>query len=98
VRLPLGIALLEDDNYMFRPILAIIRFSSERILVFIRFMQLCNDGEISLSVVLIITTIKRYDWGSGGVFCNVVLVTKYLHLLCIQTDSGTYLASQPMDT
>ena len=61
-------------------------------------MQLCNDGEISLSVVLIITTIKRYDWGSGGVFCNVVLVTKYLHLLCIQTDSGTYLASQPMDT
>jgi len=44
---------------MFRPIPAIIRFSSERVLVFIRFMRLCNDGEISSSVVLIITTIKR---------------------------------------
>jgi len=44
---------------MFWPIPAIIRFSSERVLVFIRFMLLCNDGEISLSVVMIITTIKR---------------------------------------
>ena len=43
---------------MFRPIPAIIRFSSERVLVFIRFMWLCNDGEISSSVVLIITTIN----------------------------------------
>ena len=42
---------------MFRPIPAIIRFSSERVLVFIGFMQLCKDGEIS-SVVLIITTIN----------------------------------------
>ena len=51
---------------MFRPIPAIIRFSSERVLVFIRFMPLCNDGEISSSVVLIITTIKRRGWGGGG--------------------------------
>ena len=34
---------------MFRPIPAIIRFSSERVLVFIRFMRLCND-EISPSL------------------------------------------------
>jgi len=42
--------------------------------VFIRFMRLCNDGEISSSVVLVITTIKRRGWGVGGgrvVFCNV---------------------------
>jgi len=32
---------------MFRPIMAIIRFSSERLLVFVRFMRLCKDGEIS---------------------------------------------------
>ena len=53
---------------MFRPIPAIIRFSSERVLVFIRFMRLCNDGEISSSVVLIITTIKRRGFlvESGG--------------------------------
>jgi len=44
---------------MFRPISAIIRFLSERVLVFIRFMRLCNDGEISSSVVLVITTNKR---------------------------------------
>jgi len=48
---------------MFRPIPAIIRFSSERVLVFIRFMQLCNDGEISSPVVLIITTINLYATG-----------------------------------
>ena len=52
---------------MFRPILVIIRFSSERVLVFVIFMQLCNDGEISSSVVLIITTIKRRGCGGGGV-------------------------------
>ena len=46
---------------MFRPIPAIIRFTSERVLVFIRFMWLCNDGEISSSVVLIITTINLLD-------------------------------------
>jgi len=50
---------------MFRPIPAIIRFSSERVLVFIRFMRLCNDGEISSSVVSVITTIKRRGWGWG---------------------------------
>jgi len=64
---------------MFRPIPAIISFSSERVLVFIRFMWLCNDGEISLSVVLIITTAKRRGWrsergGEGGVFFNVDFV------------------------
>ena len=40
---------------MFRPNPAIIRFSSERVSVFIRSMLLCNDGEISSSVGLIIT-------------------------------------------
>jgi len=58
---------------MFRPIPAIIWFTSERVLVFIRFMRLCNDGEISSSVVLIITTIKRLG-GEKGVFCNVGIV------------------------
>jgi len=48
---------------MFRPIPAIIRFSSQRVLVFIRFMRLCNDGEISSSVVLFITTVKRCGLG-----------------------------------
>jgi len=42
---------------MFRPIPAIIRFSSETVLEFIRFMPLCNDGEISSSVVFIIIII-----------------------------------------
>ena len=52
---------------MFRPIPAIIRFSSESVLVFIRFMRLFSDGEISSSVVLVITTIKRSGWeGEGG--------------------------------
>jgi len=61
---------------MFRPIPTIIRFSSERVLVYIRFMRLCKDGEISSSVVFIITTIKRRGWrGEGvGVFCNVGIV------------------------
>ena len=49
---------------MFRPIPAIIRFSSERVLVFIRFMRLCNDGEIS-SVVFI--TVKRRGYGGVSV-------------------------------
>ena len=57
-------------NYMFRPIPAIVRISSERVLVFIGFMGLCNDGEISSSVVLIITTIKRRGWGG----CSVMWV------------------------
>jgi len=51
---------------MFRPIPANIRLSSERVLVFIRFMRLCNDGEISSSVVFIIITIKRHGCGGGG--------------------------------
>jgi len=50
---------------MFRPIPVIIRFTSERVLVFIRFMWVCNDGEISSSVVVIITIIKRRGWGRG---------------------------------
>ena len=58
---------------MFRPIPVIIRFSSERGLVFIRFMRLCNNGEISSSVALINTTIKRRGWEGGG-FCNVGIV------------------------
>jgi len=58
---------------MFRPIPAIIRFSSETVLVLMRFMRLCNDGEISSSMVLIITTIKIRGLGRG-VFCNVGLV------------------------
>ena len=56
---------------MFRPIPVIIRFASERVFVFIRFMRLCNDGEIS-SVILIVTTIKRRSWGRGG--CSVMWV------------------------
>jgi len=50
---------------MFRPFPAIIRFSSERVLEFVRFMWLCNDGEISSSVVLVITAIKRSGLGGG---------------------------------
>ena len=44
--------------------------------MFTRFMRLCNDGESSSSVVLVITTtIKRCGWGGeGGVFCNVDIV------------------------
>ena len=51
---------------MFRPNPAIIRFSFERASVFIRSMRLCNDGEISSSVVLIITIIETVA-GEGGV-------------------------------
>jgi len=50
---------------MFRPIPDIIRFSSKTVKVFIRFMQLCKDGEISSSVVLVITNIKRPGWGGS---------------------------------
>ena len=54
-------------NYMFRPNPAIIRFSSERVSVFIRSMRLCNDGEISSSAVLIITIIETVAGrGEGG--------------------------------
>jgi hypothetical protein len=59
---------------MFRPISAIVRFSSERVFVFIRLMWSCNGGEISSSVVLIITAIKRRGWRGWGVFCNVGIV------------------------
>ena len=55
---------------MFRPIPATIRFSSERVSVFIRSMLLCKDGEISSSVVLIITLIENVAAG----FCNVGIV------------------------
>jgi len=63
---------------MFVP--AIIRFTSESVLVFIRFMWLCNDGEIfSSSVVLIVTTVKRRGWGAGGrVLCNVGIVLTWV--------------------
>jgi len=67
---------------MFRPIPAIIRFSSERVLVFIRFMRLCNDGEISSSVFLIIITFKRRGWGERGVFCNVGIVLNAVQCWC----------------
>ena len=49
---------------MFRPNPAIIRFSSERVSVFTRSMRFCNDGEISSSVLLIITIIETV--GGGG--------------------------------
>jgi len=52
---------------MFRHIPAIIRFTSERVLVFIRFKRLCNDGEISSFVVLIYITITRRGLGGRGV-------------------------------
>ena len=45
--------------------------------MFIRFMWLYNDGEISSSVVLVITAIKRRGWGWEGVFCNVVIVLSW---------------------
>ena len=53
--------------------------------MFIRYMRLCNDGEISSSVVLIISTIERRSWGGG--FCNVgiVLLTEYLYLFTVST-------------
>ena len=62
---------MDDNNYMFRPIPAIVGFTSERVLVFIRFMRLCSDGEISSSVVLIVTAIKRRGLGGG---CSVMWV------------------------
>ena len=54
---------------MFRPNPAIFRFSSERISVFIKSMRLCNDGEISSSVGLIIT-ITEIVAGEGGLWCG----------------------------
>ena len=56
---------------MFRPNPAIIRFSPERLSVFIRSMRMCNDGEISSSVVLIVTIIETV---AGGGFCNMGIV------------------------
>ena len=55
---------------MFRPVPAIIRFSSERVSVFTGSVRLCNDGEISSSVFFIITIIIK----RGGGFCNVGVV------------------------
>ena len=57
---------------MFWTIPAIIRFSSERVLVFIRFMRLCKDGEISSSVVSVIITIKRPGCQGGGSVMRVL--------------------------
>ena len=62
---------------MFRPIPAIIRFSSERVSMFIRSMRLCNDGEISSSRVLIITIIETV---AGGL-CNVGIVLTWVVVL-----------------
>ena len=64
---------------MFRPNLAIIRFSSERVSVFIKSMRSCKDGEISSSVVLIITIIEIVA-GRGGV-CNVGIVLTWVVVL-----------------
>ena len=58
---------------MFRPNPAIIRFSSERVSVFISTMRLCNDGEISSSVVLIITIIQTV--AGEGVSIIVIIKT-----------------------
>ena len=66
---------------MFRPIPAIIRFSSERVLVSIRFMRLGKDGEVSSSVVLVITTIKRRGCVAGG-WCSVMWVLRGLGVKC----------------
>jgi len=57
---------------MFRPIPAIIRFSSERVSVFTRSVRLCNDGEISSSVVFDYYYYYKAQWGGG--FCNVGVV------------------------
>ena len=55
---------------MFRPIPAIIRFSSERL--FTGSMRLCNDGEISSAVVFDQYYYYKAQW--GGRFCNVGVV------------------------
>ena len=64
---------------MFRPNPAIIRFLSERVSVFIRSMWLCNDGEISPSVVLIIAIFETVA-GVGG-FCNVGIALTWVVVL-----------------
>ena len=56
---------------MFRPNLATIRFSSERVSVFIKSMRFCNNGEISSSVGLIITIIEIV---AGEGVCDVGIV------------------------
>ena len=57
---------------MFRPVPGIIRFSSERVSVFTRSVQLCNDSEISSSVVFDYYYYYKAQW--GGRFCNVGVV------------------------
>jgi len=59
---------------MFQLIPAIIGLSSERVLVFIRFMRLCNDGEISSSVVLGFWLLLLLRDVAGGGFGNVGIV------------------------
>jgi len=56
---------------MFRHIPAIVRFTPQRVLVFIGFMGLCNDGEISSSVVFLLLPLLRDVAGGGGVLCNL---------------------------
>ena len=57
---------------MFRPFPAIIRFSFQRTLVFIRYMRLCNDAEISSSVVWLLLVLR--DVMGRGVVCYVGVV------------------------
>ena len=77
-------------NYMFRPVPAIIRFSSERVSVFTGSVRLCNDCEISSSVVLIITIIiKRIRRGR---FCNVGVVL--IGVYC-SWQIDTYVSTKP---
>jgi len=54
---------------MFRPIPAIIGFSSERVFVLIRFMLLCNDGEY----LLLLLILRDVAVGGEG-FCDVAIV------------------------
>jgi hypothetical protein len=56
----------DDSNYMFRPIAAIISFSSESMVVVpIGLVWLYHDGEISTSVMFAIVK------GHGGGICDV---------------------------
>ena len=63
---------------MFRPNPAIIRFSSERVSVFIKSMRFCNNGEISSFVGLIITIIEIV---AGEGVCDVGIVLTWVVVL-----------------
>ena len=70
---------------MFRPNPAIIRFSSERVSVFIRSVRLCNDGQISSSVVLIITIIQTVAGGGVTRDKDISLKVANIHLYYVHT-------------